>query len=65
MIFQEPPRSLNPVFSVGDQIGEAIRMHKPISKQDERAEVIRLLREVRMSEPDRRVESIPHELSAA
>lgn len=63
MIFQEPATSLNPVFTVGDQIGEAIRMHKRISKQDERAEVIRLLREVRMSEPERRIDQYPHELS--
>ncbi|MGC3970730.1 MAG: ABC transporter ATP-binding protein [Pirellulales bacterium] len=63
MIFQEPATSLNPVFTIGEQIGEAIRLHRKVSKQEERREVIRLLTEVRMSEPERRVDQYPHELS--
>jgi peptide/nickel transport system ATP-binding protein/oligopeptide transport system ATP-binding protein len=63
MIFQEPATSLNPVFTIGDQIGEAIRLHRKLSKSEIRQEVLRLLKEVRMSEPERRIDQYPHELS--
>jgi len=63
MIFQEPATSLNPVFTIGDQIGEALRLHRPMSKADNRREVLRLLEVVRMSEPERRIDQYPHELS--
>jgi len=63
MVFQEPATSLNPVFTIGDQIGEAIRLHRKLSRSELRAEVIRLLTEVRMSEPERRINQYPHELS--
>jgi oligopeptide/dipeptide ABC transporter ATP-binding protein len=63
MIFQEPATSLNPVFTIGEQIGEAIRIHRKLPKSQERSEVIRLLTEVRMSEPERRIDQYPHELS--
>jgi oligopeptide/dipeptide ABC transporter ATP-binding protein len=64
MIFQEPATSLNPVFTIGSQIGEAIRLHNPkLSKNEVRAETLRLLNEVRMSEPERRLDQYPHELS--
>jgi oligopeptide/dipeptide ABC transporter ATP-binding protein len=64
MIFQEPATSLNPVFTVGDQIAEAIRLHRDdIEPSDVRDEVIKALEEVRMSEPERRIDQYPHELS--
>ena len=63
MIFQEPGTSLNPVFTIGDQIGEAIRLHRRLPKSEVRREVLRLLGEVRMSEPERRIDQYPHELS--
>jgi oligopeptide/dipeptide ABC transporter ATP-binding protein len=63
MIFQEPATSLNPVFTIGDQIGEAIRLHRKTAGVSIRDEVLRLLKEVRMSEPERRIDQYPHELS--
>lgn len=63
MIFQEPATSLNPVFTIGAQIAEAIRLHRKLPKSEVRGEVIRALGEVRMSEPERRYCQYPHELS--
>jgi oligopeptide/dipeptide ABC transporter ATP-binding protein len=63
MIFQEPISSLNPVFPVGDQIGETIRTHLKLSKKEERERVIELLRLVGIPAPEKRLNSYPHELS--
>ena len=63
MIFQEPISSLNPVFSIGEQIGEAIRTHLKVSKREERERVLELLRLVKIPEPHKRLNSYPHELS--
>ncbi|MBI3468918.1 MAG: ABC transporter ATP-binding protein [Planctomycetes bacterium] len=63
MIFQEPATSLNPVFTIGDQIAEAIRLHRDLPRSEVRREVLRVLTEVRMSEPQRRIDQYPHELS--
>ena len=63
MVFQEPLTSLNPVMTAGEQIVEAIRLHKPISKRDARDQAIELLRDVGISEPSKRVDAYPHELS--
>jgi len=63
MIFQEPMTSLNPVYSVGSQIGEALRLHRGMSRKEARAESIRLLAEVGIPEPDQRVDEYPHQLS--
>ena len=63
MIFQEPATSLNPVFTIGDQIAEAIRLHRNVAASQLRGEVLKLLGEVRMSEPERRIDQYPHELS--
>ncbi|MFZ9979331.1 MAG: ABC transporter ATP-binding protein [Opitutales bacterium] len=61
-IFQEPGSSLNPVYTVGFQIGEAIALHRPEIK-DIRAEVIRALAEVHINDPARVADQYPHELS--
>jgi peptide/nickel transport system ATP-binding protein len=63
MIFQEPMTSLNPVFTVGDQIGEAIRLHQRTSRRETRERVVEMLRLVEISEPARRVDEYPHQLS--
>lgn len=60
-IFQEPSQSLNPVFTVGYQVEEALRLHR--SGLDYRAEAVRLLSLVGIPEPERRLRSYPHELS--
>ncbi len=63
MVFQEPMTSLNPVFSIGDQIGEAILAHFPILQQEVRRRTIRLLEDVGIVEPERRLGDFPHQLS--
>ena len=63
MIFQEPMTSLNPVFTVGTQIEEAIILHQRLSKKDARDKAIEMLRLVRIPEPETRVDDYPHELS--
>ena len=63
MVFQEPMSSLNPVYTVGDQIGEALRLHRGMDRRGARAETIRLLDEVGIPEPARRVDEYPHQLS--
>ncbi|SOE96410.1 glutathione transport system ATP-binding protein [Burkholderia sp. D7] len=63
MIFQEPMTSLNPVFTVGDQIGEAIALHQHKSRSAARAETLRLLELVRVPEARRVAARYPHQLS--
>jgi peptide/nickel transport system ATP-binding protein len=63
MIFQEPMSSLNPVYSIGDQIAEALRLHRGMNRQAARTETVRLLTEVGIPEPDRRVDEYPHQMS--
>jgi oligopeptide/dipeptide ABC transporter ATP-binding protein len=63
MIFQEPMTSLNPVFTVGNQIGEAIELHQKVSRREARERAIEMLRLVEMPEPARRVDEYPHQLS--
>lgn len=63
MIFQDPMSSLNPVFSIGEQIAESIRIHKGADRQQARAKAIDLLRQVGISDPEQRVDAYPHELS--
>jgi oligopeptide/dipeptide ABC transporter ATP-binding protein len=63
MIFQEPMTSLNPVYTVGWQIMEAIRLHQKKSRRDARERAIELLRLVGIPEPATNVDSYPHQLS--
>ncbi|HEX6979259.1 MAG TPA: ABC transporter ATP-binding protein [Alphaproteobacteria bacterium] len=63
MIFQEPMTSLNPAFTVGDQIVEGIRRHRRIGRAEARAHAIEMLRRVRIPSPERRVDDYPHRLS--
>ncbi|ACM29337.1 ABC transporter ATP-binding protein [Rhizobium rhizogenes] len=63
MIFQEPMTSLNPLFTIGDQISEALLCHSPMSKAEARAETIRLLEKVRIPSAAARFDEYPHRFS--
>ena len=63
MIFQEPMISLNPAFTVGDQLVEAIRVHRQIAKTEARDRAVEMLRMVEIPEAERRFKEYPHQLS--
>jgi peptide/nickel transport system ATP-binding protein len=63
MIFQEPMSALDPVFTVGHQIAETLRIHTRISKEEARAKTIDMLRRVGIASPERRIDDYPHQLS--
>jgi oligopeptide/dipeptide ABC transporter ATP-binding protein len=63
MIFQEPMTSLNPVFTIGSQIGEAVRLHQHTSRRETLERTIEALRLVGIADPERRVNDYPHQLS--
>ncbi len=63
MIFQEPMTSLNPVFTVGRQVAEAIVLHRGKSESEARKDVVELFRKVGIPSPEIRVDSYPHEMS--
>ncbi len=63
MIFQEPMTSLNPAFTIGDQLIEAIRCHRDLDHAAARAHAIEMLRRVRIPSPEQRMDAYPHKLS--
>jgi ABC-type dipeptide/oligopeptide/nickel transport system ATPase component len=63
MIFQEPMTSLNPAFTVGDQIVEVLLRHRPLSRAEAKAQAIEMLRRVRIPSPEHRFDEYPHRLS--
>jgi oligopeptide/dipeptide ABC transporter ATP-binding protein len=63
MIFQDPMTSLNPVFTVGEQIAEALRLHRKLSRSEARKATVEAMREVAIPDPARRVDDYPHQLS--
>ncbi|MDR7318528.1 ABC transporter ATP-binding protein [Brevibacillus nitrificans] len=63
MIFQEPMTSLNPVFTIGDQIGEAVRLHTKASKKESKQRAIEMLKKVGIPRAEAIVDEYPHQLS--
>lgn len=63
LVFQEPMSSLNPVIKVGKQVAEVLLLHKDVTKEEARKEVVEMFRSVGIPEPEKRYYSYPHELS--
>ncbi|MFP4016393.1 MAG: ABC transporter ATP-binding protein [Halanaerobiales bacterium] len=63
MIFQEPMTSLNPVYTVGDQIIEAIMLHKSVKRKEARKQAVEMLKKVGIPLPEQRIDEYPHQLS--
>ncbi|MBI3457244.1 MAG: ABC transporter ATP-binding protein [Candidatus Rokubacteria bacterium] len=63
MVFQEPMTSLNPVFTIGEQIAEAIRLHEGLGRRGAMEKTIEMLKLVHIPNPERRVKEYPHQLS--
>lgn len=63
MIFQEPMTSLNPVFTCGDQVMEAIMLHQKVSKKEAKEKTIELFKEVQLPRPDKIFDTYPHQIS--
>ncbi len=63
MIFQEPMTSLNPVFTVGEQVAEVLRLHQGLSRRDARSRVAEIFRLVGISAPEKRLSDYPHQMS--
>ena len=64
MIFQEPMTSLNPVYTIGKQVVEAIRQHSDVSKEEAKKRAIDIFRKVGIPEPEKRFNTYPHQLSS-
>ncbi|MCU1489318.1 MAG: oligopeptide/dipeptide transporter, ATPase subunit [Acidimicrobiaceae bacterium] len=63
VVFQDAKTALDPVRTIGSQIGEAVRAHRPVSRQESLGLALRLLKEVELPDPERRLRQYPHELS--
>lgn len=63
MIFQEPMTALNPVFTIGKQMTEGLRLHLNMTRKEAEARALELMKQVRIPEPERRLKQYPHELS--
>jgi len=63
IVFQEPMTSLNPVYSVGEQIAEVLRLHEGLSRKDALDRAVQMLKRVRIPTPERRVHDYPHQFS--
>lgn len=63
MIFQEPMTSLNPLFSIGDQIAESIRLHQGVSRREAMDRAVEMLGKVAIPDPEKRIKEYPHQLS--
>jgi peptide/nickel transport system ATP-binding protein/oligopeptide transport system ATP-binding protein len=63
MIFQEPMTSLNPLFRIGEQVSEAIRLHQGLGKKDALERSVEMLKQVGIPSPEKRVHDYPHQLS--
>jgi peptide/nickel transport system ATP-binding protein len=63
MIFQEPMTSLNPLYTVGDQVGEMIALHSPMSRSEARARALEMLKHVEIPDAARRLDDYPHQMS--
>jgi len=63
MIFQDPMTSLNPVFTVGNQINESLKKHTDLNKEQRKARIIELFRLVGINQPEKRINQYPHEFS--
>ncbi|WP_048645429.1 ABC transporter ATP-binding protein [Nitratireductor soli] len=63
MIFQEPMTSLNPLYTVGDQIGEMISLHEPVSRQEARKRALEMLKHVEIPDAENRLDDYPHQMS--
>ncbi len=63
MIFQEPMTSLNPVFTVGSQIGEAVELHQKVGRAEAQRRAVDMLHKVRIPEPEQRAKEYPHQFS--
>ena len=63
MIFQEPMTSLNPVFTVGEQVGEVLRLHQGLSRNNARSRVVEIFQMVGIPAPNKRLSDYPHQMS--
>lgn len=62
-IFQDPLTALNPTMRIGKQIAEVIRRHRPVTRSEARAAALKLMQDVQITSPERRLDAFPHELS--